>query len=320
MIKTILIANSPIEDPIRSIYTFILEEEDTKRIIEEAESKYTYARLEPIELKYINEYGGEIEDSPRLEIRHIDDYGKFSQSVYATPIVLENNTIKLDIYLPRSIYSVSLARPSILAKISIEDLKNKVLRTSVNSLKFDFGDGVFGEVYLKVPIDPKEPDPIKIVSSNLSYYPIPTRDETTSFKHTCTPVYSDGWVIFPFEYSTPGKSIKFLSNLIDISFINSEDRSYIDEVIKIAQKLLETNYGITTKLLKEGNGGFLLDIVELNYKFEVGSVFLICSDISKVASKYLSFSYGDINLGVSTRYIYKMGKGKFLIEFIHKVR
>lgn len=127
-------------------------------------------------------------------------------------------------------------------------------------------------------------------------------------------------VIFPFEYSTPGKSIKFLSNLIDVSFINSEDRSYIDEVIKIAQKLLETNYGITTKLLKEGNGGFLLDIVELNYKFEVGSVFLICSDISKVASKYLSFSYGDINLGVSTRYIYKMGKGKFLIEFIHKVR
>lgn len=318
MIKTVLIANGPINLPTISTYTFILEEGDIKRMIEEAESKYTYAILEPIELKCTKVYGREIEDSPRFEIRHIDDYEKFSQSVYATPTVSENNMIELDIYIPRSMYSVSLSRPNISAKISIEDLKNKVLRTSVNSLKFDFGEGVFGEVCLKVPIEPKEPDPIKIVSSNLL---VSVEDETAYFKHTCTPVYTDGWVVFSFEYSTPGKPIQFVSKPVDLYFINSKSRIYIYKTIKIAQELLKDNYGITTELsYKEGSGEFLLDIVESNYKFEVGSVHLICSDISKVVGKYLSSSYGDINLGVNTRYIYKMGKGKFLIEFIHKVR
>jgi len=44
---------------------------------------------------------------------------------------------------------------------------NKMIGTSVNKLKFDFGEGVFGEVSLKIPIVKRDPDPIKIISSNL---------------------------------------------------------------------------------------------------------------------------------------------------------
>lgn len=317
MIKPVLIVNYP-EDP-KLIYTLILEEGDIKRLIEQVEgNKHECALLDPIDLKYHKEYDEKgIGGSPRFEIRNVD-YENLFRYITATPIVLENNIIRLVIRFPIPMFPVSLSIPSIQVEISIEDLKTKVLRDSVNSLKFDFGDGVFGEVCLKVPIEPKEPDPIKIVSSNLL---VSVEDETAYFKHTCNPVYTDGWVVFSFEYSTPGKPIQFVSKPVDLYFINSKSRIYIYKTIKIAQELLKDNYGITTELsYKEGSGEFLLDIVESNHKFEVGSVHLICSDISKVVGKYLSSSYGDINLGVNTRYIYKMGKGKFLIEFIHKIR
>ena len=316
MIRSVIIANNPLT---KSTYTFILEEDDIKRLIEEAEGKRPYTYLEPIELKYSKEYEGEIEESPRLEIRSVYNE-RFPYHTTATPKVLENNMIKLDIYIQRSIESVSLASPNILVKISMEDLKNKVLRTSTNSLKFDFEDGVFGEVYLKVPITPGEPDPVKIVSSNLSYNQ-GLNGKTIYFEHKCTSVCGDSWAVFSFEHETPGGNpIQFVSNAVDLYFINLESSSYIYGVIKVAQELLKSNYGFTTEPLfgERSNREFFLNIVDSDYNFSFYNIPLVCSDISKVVGKYLSNKWGELGLRVNTKYIEELKR--FSIEFVIRVR
>lgn len=300
-------------------YTFILEEDDIKRLIEEAEGKRPYTYLEPIELKYSKEYVGEIEESPRLEIRPVYNE-KFPYHTITTPKVLENNVIKLDIYIHRSTESVSLESPNILVKISIEDLKNKVLKNSVNSLKFDFGDGVFGEVYFKIPIVPKDPDPIKIVSSSLSYNP-GSNGKSIYFEHKCISVCGDSWAVFSFEHETPGGNpIQFVSNAVDLYFINLESSSYIYGVIKIAQELLKSNYGFTTEPLfgERSNRGLFLNVVDSDYNFSVYNIPLVCSDISKVVGKYLSNKWGYLGLRVNTNYL--DGPKRFSIELVIRVR
>lgn len=234
--------------------------------------------------------------------------------------MLENNVIELDIYIQRSIKSVSLASPNILVEISIEDIKNKVLRNSVNSLKFDFGDGIFGEVYFKIPIVPKDPNPIKIVSSSLSYSP-GSDGKTIYFEHKCTSVCGDSWAVFSFEHDTPGGNpIQFVSNAVDLYFINLESSSYIYGVIKIAQELLKSNYGFITEPLfgERSNRGFFLNVVDSDYNFSVYNVPLVCSDISKVVGKYLSNKWGDLGLRVNTKYIEELKR--FSIEFVIRVR
>jgi hypothetical protein len=317
MIKkpVLIVKNSPNPE---STCTFILEEDDIKRIIEEAEGSHPYSYLEPIGLKYRKEYVGEIGESPILEIRSVD-YESFVWQTTATPKVLENNIIKLDIYQQRPMMGpFTLASPNILVRISIEDLKNKVLRTSVNNLKFDFGDGVFGEVYLKIPIVKKDPNPIKIVSSNLLYNP-GSNGKTIYFKHKCTPLYDSegGWVLFSFEYDTPRKTIQFVSNIIDITFINL-DWDYFYEAIKVTQNLLNS-YGINTKpLFGEQNREFFLDVVDLDCNFNVDEAHLICSDISRLVGNYLSINCGGIGLRVDTKYINELKR--FSVEFVIRVR
>ena len=312
--KPVLIVNSSPNPEL--MCTFILEEGDIKRTIEEAEGAHPYSYLEPIRLKYRKEYVGEIGESPILEIRSVD-YESFVWETTATPKMLENNIIKLDIYQQRPMMGpFSLASPNILVEISIEDLKNKVLRTSVNTLKFDFGDGVFGEVYLKVPIVPKKPDSIKIVSSNLFYDPGLNR-KPIYFKHTCNPVYTEDWVVFSFEYDTLRKPIQFVSNVIDIYFINRE-RDYIYEATKVAQNLLNS-YGISTEPLFVGhNREFFLNLVGSDYNFSVDEFLLMCSDISRVVGDYLSVNCGGIGLRVDTKYINE--SKRFSVEFVIKVR
>ena len=298
-------------------YTFLLEEDDIKRIIEEAEGAHPYSYLEPIRLKYRKEYVGEIGESPRLEIRSVD-YESFVWQTTATPIVLENNVIELDIYMSRPMLQVSLSSPNILVEISIEDLKNKVLRTSIDNLKLDFGDGVFGEVYLKVPINLGEPDPVKIVSSNLLYNQ-GLNGETVYFKHTCTPIYTNGLVTFLFEHETLGKPIQFLSNTIDLCFIDFGSRYNIYDVIKISKNLLKSNYGITIEpLFGESNRELFLNVVDLDYNFNFDNIPLVCSDISKEVGKYLSTKWGNPGFVVKTRYIDDLKR--FSIEFVIRAR
>lgn len=195
---------------------------------------------------------------------------------------------------------------------------NKMIGTSVNKLKFDFGEGVFGEVSLKIPIVKRDPDPIKIISSNLLYNP-GSNGKTIYFKHTCTPLYDnyDGWVIFSFEYNTPRKTIQFVSNIIDITFINF-DRNYFYESIKVTQNLLNS-YGITTKpSFGEQNREFFLDVVDLDCDFNVDDAPLICSDISRLVGNYLSINCGGIGLRVDTKYNSELKR--FSVEFVIKVR
>lgn len=315
MIKkpVLIVKNSPNPE---STCTFILEEDDIKRIIEEAEGAHPYSYLEPIRLKYRKEYVGEIGESPILEIRSVD-YESFVWQTTATLEVLENNIIKMDIFQQRPLMGpYTLASPNILVKISIEDLKNKVLRASVNNLKFDFGDGVFGEVYMKVPIIPKKPDSIKIVSSNLLYNP-GLNGKPIYFKHTCAPVYTDEWVVFSFEYDTSRKPIQFVSNVVDIYFINRE-RDYIYEAAKVAQNLLNS-YGISTNpLFVENNREFFLIVLDSDYNFNVDEAHLICSDISRLVGNYLSVNCGGIGLRVDTKYINELKR--FSVEFVIRVR